>query len=287
MSPYQAALQGSKEIGFAVIAMTITLATVFTPLVFMTGRTGQLFTEFALTVSAAVLVSGFVALYAHADDVLEAAQAPCLAQRDLQPVRALLRGDEQRLPLHPARYAACALGRGRRVRSGDRRARHARLAAPAQGRVVSGRGSRDVHDVRDRPGRLHHAVHRPLHVRGRGDRQDGAGDLDHLRGGRTRPGAAQPGQPRHRLLRAQAVGGAHAQPDADHQGADAQALRRPARRALVHQGSALAGRQLPRQEDQLRPVRQQLRGAAGQARPRSCPSWPSTRALPAWTPTSS
>jgi multidrug efflux pump len=42
--------------------MTITLATVFTPLVFMTGRTGQLFTEFALTVSAAVLVSGFVAL---------------------------------------------------------------------------------------------------------------------------------------------------------------------------------------------------------------------------------
>ena len=60
--PTKAALQGSKEIGFAVIAMTITLATVFTPLVFMTGRTGQLFTEFALTVSAAVLVSGFVAL---------------------------------------------------------------------------------------------------------------------------------------------------------------------------------------------------------------------------------
>jgi multidrug efflux pump len=62
MSPYQAALVGSKEIGFAVVAMTITLATVFTPLVFMTGRTGQLFTEFALTVAAAVLVSGFVAL---------------------------------------------------------------------------------------------------------------------------------------------------------------------------------------------------------------------------------
>jgi multidrug efflux pump len=62
MSPWQAALAGSKEIGFAVVAMTITLATVFTPLVFMTGRTGQLFTEFALTVAAAVLVSGFVAL---------------------------------------------------------------------------------------------------------------------------------------------------------------------------------------------------------------------------------
>jgi multidrug efflux pump len=62
MPPYRAALQGSKEIGFAVVAMTLTLAAVFTPLVFMTGRTGQLFTEFAMTVAAAVLVSGFVAL---------------------------------------------------------------------------------------------------------------------------------------------------------------------------------------------------------------------------------
>ncbi len=60
--PYKAALLGSKEIGFAVVAMTVTLAAVFTPLVFMTGRTGQLFTEFAMTVAAAVMVSGFVAL---------------------------------------------------------------------------------------------------------------------------------------------------------------------------------------------------------------------------------
>jgi multidrug efflux pump len=62
LSPYQAALTGAKEIGFAVVAMTLTLVAVFTPLVFMTGRTGQLFVEFALTVVAAVLVSGFVAL---------------------------------------------------------------------------------------------------------------------------------------------------------------------------------------------------------------------------------
>ncbi len=61
-SPYQAALVGSKEIGFAILAMTITLAAVFMPLVFIQGRTGQLFIEFALTVVAAVLVSGFVAL---------------------------------------------------------------------------------------------------------------------------------------------------------------------------------------------------------------------------------
>ena len=62
MSRRQAALQGSKEISFAVIAMTLTLASVFAPLAFATGRTGRLFIEFALTLSGAVLVSGFVAL---------------------------------------------------------------------------------------------------------------------------------------------------------------------------------------------------------------------------------
>ncbi len=62
MHPFQAALKGSKEIGFAVIAMTITLAAVYAPIGFMTGRTGRLFTEFALTLAGAVIVSGFVAL---------------------------------------------------------------------------------------------------------------------------------------------------------------------------------------------------------------------------------
>ena len=62
MTRYQAAVKGAKEIGFAIVAMTITLVAVFTPLVFMTGRVGQLFVEFALTVVAAVVVSGFVAL---------------------------------------------------------------------------------------------------------------------------------------------------------------------------------------------------------------------------------
>ncbi|MBM3526322.1 MAG: efflux RND transporter permease subunit, partial [Alphaproteobacteria bacterium] len=58
----QAAIEGSREIAFAVVAMTITLAAVFAPLAFSTGNTGRLFTEFALTVASAVLVSGFVAL---------------------------------------------------------------------------------------------------------------------------------------------------------------------------------------------------------------------------------
>jgi multidrug efflux pump len=62
MPPLEAAQKGAKEIGFAVLAMTLTLASVFAPLAFATGNTGRLFTEFALTVAAAVLVSGFVAL---------------------------------------------------------------------------------------------------------------------------------------------------------------------------------------------------------------------------------
>ncbi|MBM4200875.1 MAG: efflux RND transporter permease subunit, partial [Gammaproteobacteria bacterium] len=62
MKPVPAALEGSREIAFAVIAMTLTLASVFTPLAFMSGNTGRLFSEFALAVSCAVLVSGFVAL---------------------------------------------------------------------------------------------------------------------------------------------------------------------------------------------------------------------------------
>ena len=61
-SPKQAALDGSKEIGFAIVVMTLTLAAVFAPVAFTEGRTGKLFIEFALTLAGAVLVSGFVAL---------------------------------------------------------------------------------------------------------------------------------------------------------------------------------------------------------------------------------
>lgn len=62
MKPLAAAFIGAREIAFAVIAMTITLAAVYAPVAFMGGRTGKLFAEFALTLAGAVLVSGFVAL---------------------------------------------------------------------------------------------------------------------------------------------------------------------------------------------------------------------------------
>ncbi len=60
--PFQAALKGSAEIGFAIVAMTLTLAAVYFPFAFSTGRSGMLFIEFALTLAGAVLVSGFTAL---------------------------------------------------------------------------------------------------------------------------------------------------------------------------------------------------------------------------------
>ncbi|WP_290705765.1 efflux RND transporter permease subunit [Amphritea sp.] len=62
LSPIQAAFKGSKEIGFAVIATTLTLVAVFVPIAFSEGRTGKLFTEFALTLAGAVVVSTFIAL---------------------------------------------------------------------------------------------------------------------------------------------------------------------------------------------------------------------------------
>jgi multidrug efflux pump len=60
--PFSAAIRGAREIGFAVITMTLTLVAVYAPLAFTPGRTGRLFVEFALALAGAVLVSGFVAL---------------------------------------------------------------------------------------------------------------------------------------------------------------------------------------------------------------------------------
>ncbi|MGV3570854.1 MAG: efflux RND transporter permease subunit [Ramlibacter sp.] len=62
MEPFSAAIKGAREIGFAVITMTLTLVAVYAPLAFTPGRTGRLFVEFALALAGAVVVSGFVAL---------------------------------------------------------------------------------------------------------------------------------------------------------------------------------------------------------------------------------
>ncbi|HSC70465.1 MAG TPA: multidrug efflux RND transporter permease subunit [Candidatus Methylomirabilis sp.] len=76
-SAFEAALIGSREIGFTIVSMTLSLAAVFIPVLFMGGILGRLFREFAVTVSAAILVSGFVSL----------SLTPMLGSRFLRPPR--------------------------------------------------------------------------------------------------------------------------------------------------------------------------------------------------------
>ncbi|OGF21375.1 MAG: multidrug transporter AcrB [Candidatus Eisenbacteria bacterium RBG_19FT_COMBO_70_11] len=58
----RASLDGAQEIGFAILATTVTLVAVFVPVAFLTGRIGRLFNEFGIAVAVSVLISGFVAL---------------------------------------------------------------------------------------------------------------------------------------------------------------------------------------------------------------------------------
>jgi hydrophobe/amphiphile efflux-1 (HAE1) family protein len=76
--PFEAALKGTREIGFAVLATTFVLVAVFIPLAFMTGTTGRLFSEFAIVVAGSVLISGFVSL----------TLAPALCGKMLKPITA-------------------------------------------------------------------------------------------------------------------------------------------------------------------------------------------------------
>ncbi len=78
----QATLDGSKEIAFTIVSMTISLAAVFIPVLFMGGVLGRLLHEFAVTIMAAILVSGFVSL----------SLTPLLCSRMLQPEHTVKHG---------------------------------------------------------------------------------------------------------------------------------------------------------------------------------------------------
>jgi HAE1 family hydrophobic/amphiphilic exporter-1 len=62
MRPFEAALKGSKEIGFTIVSITFSLIAVFIPVLLMGGMVGRVFREFAVTVSVAIIISGFVSL---------------------------------------------------------------------------------------------------------------------------------------------------------------------------------------------------------------------------------
>src|SRR5207245_1209764 len=60
--PLQAALKGSKQIGFTILSLTVSLVAVLIPLLFMGGVIGRLFREFAVTLSTAIVASGIISL---------------------------------------------------------------------------------------------------------------------------------------------------------------------------------------------------------------------------------
>ena len=95
-SVFEAALNGSREIGFTILSMTLSLAAVFIPVLFMGGIVGRLFHEFAVTIGVAILISGFVSL----------TLTPMLCSRFLRPparrTRRRLRGLGRRLRRHAA-----------------------------------------------------------------------------------------------------------------------------------------------------------------------------------------
>ena len=103
----QAALDGSREIGFTILSMTLSLAAVFIPVLFMGGIVGRLFHEFAVTIGVAILVSGFVSL----------TLTPMLCSRFLQPA-----GEEQPRPALPrprsGSSTACSTATSGRLRLG-------------------------------------------------------------------------------------------------------------------------------------------------------------------------
>ena len=158
MSRLDAALAGAKEIAFAVVAMTITLAAVYAPLAFATGRTGRLFIEFALALSGAVLVSGLRGPDALADDVLEAPAPRDQAQRHLQRDRGLLPRPHRRTT---GARSAWALHHRSGSSRPPRSSRHERrpVQEPALG-ARAHRGSRRRLQLRLRAGGLHGPLHR-------------------------------------------------------------------------------------------------------------------------------
>ena len=243
MPPYEAALKGAKEIGFAVMAMTLTLAAVFAPLAFAEGNTGKLFTEFALTVAAAVLVSGFVAL----------TLTPMMASRILRHEtrhnalfnlgERILKGLNQCLHPRPDARGQASAHRRAGVRAGG--GGGVRSAEIAQVGAGADRGSRLFHRLHARARRIHHAVHRPVCAPARRHLSKRTRSGFRIRRGGARPGTPQPGQQCIVIRDAEAVGTTYPQPDGDYREPRSADVHGHAGRARLPDQPALAGPELP------------------------------------------
>ena len=102
MRPFEAALKGAREIGFTIISITFSLIAVFIPVLLMGGMVGRVFREFAVTISVAIIVSGFVSL----------TLTPMLCARVL---RAPSRGEKQNIVLRDVRGDVQGLAAGLRM----------------------------------------------------------------------------------------------------------------------------------------------------------------------------
>ncbi len=81
MRPFEAALKGSREIGFTIVSITFSLIAVFIPVLLMGGMVGRVFREFAVSIAVAIIVSGFRVADADADAVRARAQKPSRTTR--------------------------------------------------------------------------------------------------------------------------------------------------------------------------------------------------------------
>jgi HAE1 family hydrophobic/amphiphilic exporter-1 len=109
--PMEAAYSGSREISFTILSMTLSLVAVFIPVMFMGGIVGRLFHEFAVTITCAILISGFVSL----------TLAPMLSSRFLRPSREARHGRFYAVSEHTFQKALAAYGRGLRWSINHRR----------------------------------------------------------------------------------------------------------------------------------------------------------------------
>ena len=132
--PMQAAYDGSREIAFTILSMTVSLVAVFIPVLFLGGIVGRLLHEFAITITAAILVSGFVSISLTPMLCSRFLKPPHEHGRRLQRVRGGVRCVAPALRHHAARHAALPRGDDGGV---DRPARRDRLPVCASSRRAS------------------------------------------------------------------------------------------------------------------------------------------------------
>jgi hypothetical protein len=233
----RAAIDAAREIGFAILATTITLVAVFIPVAFLTGRIGRLFNEFGLAVAVSVLISGFVALTltpmlcsrmlkrkafgaghdatatGGADTPGSGAGRPVRARRGALALRPFLPAPPRLLRARAAPRDAPPRGHDGRDGRADRDDRAHVQGAPLG--AGADRGSRT--DLQPGAGArgLDARVHRPLRAARRGDLSEGARGAEPVHRGRAQRRRAGPRHRRLRVREAQALRPAQALAAAD------------------------------------------------------------------------